>query len=121
MKTGRFVSVAAAFLLAAAFGFSQGIPSASLTGKVTTEGGVPLPGVAVTVVSPSMQGTRDVTTSGNGDYIFNLLPSGEYTVKFALSGMSAVDHACRRRGRPRRCRDEPGRGGGGGDGLGARR
>ncbi|HZI66307.1 MAG TPA: carboxypeptidase regulatory-like domain-containing protein [Thermoanaerobaculia bacterium] len=91
MKTGRFVSVAAAFLLAAAFGFSQGIPSASLTGKVTTEGGVPLPGVAVTVVSPSMQGTRDVTTSGNGDYIFNLLPSGEYTVKFALSGMSAVD------------------------------
>ena len=91
MKTGRFLSAAAALLLAAAFGFAQGIPSASLTGKVTTEGGVALPGVAVTVTSPSMQGTRDVTTSGNGDYIFNLLPSGEYTVRFALSGMSAVD------------------------------
>ena len=91
MRTGRSVSVAAAFLLAAALASAQGIPSASLTGKVTTEGGVPLPGVAVTVVSPSMQGTRDVTTSGNGDYIFNLLPSGEYTVKFALSGMTGVD------------------------------
>ena len=91
MKTGRFVSLAAAFLLAAAFAFAQGIPTASLTGKVTTEGNVPLPGVVVTVTSPSLQGTRDVTTSGNGDYIFNLLPSGEYTVRFALSGMNAVD------------------------------
>ena len=91
MKTGRFVSVAAAFLLAAAFGFSQGIPTASLTGKVTAEGGVSLPGVTVRVESPSLQGTRDTTTSGNGDYIFNLLPSGEYTVRFELAGMSALD------------------------------
>jgi hypothetical protein len=91
MKTGRFVSVAAAFLLAAAFGFAQGIPTASLTGKVTAEGGVPLPGVTVRVESLSLQGTRDTTTSGNGDYIFNLLPSGEYTVRFELAGMSALD------------------------------
>jgi hypothetical protein len=91
MKTGRFVSVAAAFLLAAAFGFAQGIPTASLTGKVTAEGGVPLPGVTVRVESLSLQGTRDTTTSGNGDYIFNLLPSGEYSVRFELAGMSALD------------------------------
>src|SRR5512134_3854092 len=91
MKTGRFLSVAAAGLLASALALAQGIPTGSITGKVTSEGNAPLPGVTVTVTSPALQGTRDVTTSSNGDYIFNLLPPGAYTVRFALSGMTGVE------------------------------
>jgi hypothetical protein len=92
MKTGRLLfSTAAAAVLFSAFALAQGIPTASLTGKVTAEGNTPLPGVTVTVQSRSLQGTRDVTTSGNGDYIFNLLPPGDYTVRFALAGMAGIE------------------------------
>ena len=48
-------------------------------------GGV-LPGVTVTAASPNLQGVRTAITSGNGDYVIPLLPSGIYTVSFELSG-----------------------------------
>jgi hypothetical protein len=70
---------------------AQGLPTATLTGKVTTEGDVALPGVTVTVESPNLQGKRETTTSASGDYNFNLLPPGEYRVTFALSGMTSVN------------------------------
>jgi hypothetical protein len=91
MKSGRFLIAGSAWTLASAVLLAQGIPTGSITGKVTSEGNTPLPGVTVTVTSPSLQGTRDVTTGANGDYIFNLLPAGDYTVRFALSGMTGVD------------------------------
>ena len=56
-------------------------------------GKIPIPvpsGVTVTVESPQLQGKRETTTSGSGDYSFNLLPPGDYKVTFALSGMTAV-------------------------------
>jgi hypothetical protein len=76
--------------LAAAAAFGQGMPTAALTGKVTVQGS-PLPGVAVTVESPQLQGKRESFTSSNGDYIINLLPPGEYKVRFMLAGMTTVD------------------------------
>ena len=60
----------------AGFVMAQGLPTATLSGKVTTEGDVALPGVTVTVESPQLQGKRETTTSGSGDYNFNLLPPG---------------------------------------------
>ena len=91
MKTGRIGWVAIAAFLWGAVLLAQGLPTASLTGKVTTEGGVALPGVTVKVESPRLQGARDTTTGVNGDYIFNLLPPGDYTVRFELSGMTAIE------------------------------
>ena len=49
-----------------------------------------LPGVRVTVSSPSLQGTRTTETDVNGSYIFAALPPGEYTVDFALEGLQPV-------------------------------
>src|SRR6476646_3795720 len=69
---------------------AQSIPTATLTGKVTSEGGAGLPGVTVTVESPNLQGKRDTSSGANGDYIFNLLPAGDYTVTFGLSGMQNI-------------------------------
>ena len=88
MKTGRIGWVAIAAFLSGAVLLAQGLPTASLTGKVTTEGGVALPGATVRVESPRLQGSRDTTTGSNGDYIFNLLPPGDYTVRFELDRKS---------------------------------
>ncbi|HEX6084061.1 MAG TPA: TonB-dependent receptor [Thermoanaerobaculia bacterium] len=62
----------------------------SLSGVVTTEGN-PLPGVSVTVSSPSLQGTRTAVTSEAGGYSFPALPPGQYSVRFELSGMAPVE------------------------------
>src|SRR5688572_15311860 len=47
---------------------------------------LPVPGVTVTATSPNLQGARETVTSGNGDYILTLLPSGTYTLTFELTG-----------------------------------
>jgi hypothetical protein len=58
----------------------------SIFGIVSGTDGSPLPGVTVTISSPSLQGTRSVTTSAAGEYTFPLLPPGEYRVESAISG-----------------------------------
>jgi hypothetical protein len=62
----------------------------SLSGVVTSEGN-PMPGVTVTVSSPSLQGTRTAVTGDAGGYSFPSLPPGQYRVHFELSGMSPLE------------------------------
>ncbi|HTS03406.1 MAG TPA: carboxypeptidase regulatory-like domain-containing protein [Thermoanaerobaculia bacterium] len=69
--------------------FSQ-IPTGTLKGNVSDEGGAPLPGVSVTATSPVLQGTRTTVTNVNGDYVFPLLPPGDYTVKMVLSSFQTA-------------------------------
>jgi outer membrane receptor protein involved in Fe transport len=64
---------------------SQGIPTGTLSGRVKA-GEQVLSGVTVTVTSASLQGSRDATTSVNGDYNIPILPPGDYQVKFELQG-----------------------------------
>ena len=85
----RSLCVAISILVFSLTAFAQSIPTATLTGKVTAEGAA-LPGVGVTIASPNLQGTRTTTTSSAGDYMFPLLPPGDYTVTFELSGMQTV-------------------------------
>ncbi len=75
----------AAFLAAANAATAQTTTGTIAGHVVDSQGGV-LPGVAVSVSSPNLQGVRTVTTSGNGDYIVTLLPPGTYTIVFELSG-----------------------------------
>ena len=86
-------SLFAALALAAAFlsgspAAAQTTPTGTITGNVEDAQGGILPGVVVTVSSPSLQGSRTAVTSKNGDYITPFLPAGEYTVKFELAGFS---------------------------------
>jgi hypothetical protein len=60
--------------------------SASLTGVVSVEGR-PLPGVAVTISSPELQGTRSTFTGDGGAYNFSALPPGEYSIAMTFAGM----------------------------------
>jgi Carboxypeptidase regulatory-like domain len=66
------------------------VPTGTISGRVTSSDGLPLPGVSVTATSPSLQGERSIVTTANGDFILPLLPPGDYTLKFELSGFQAT-------------------------------
>ena len=90
MRT-RCVSAVFAFaLLLAGAATGQTIPTGTLTGNLSN-GKAPLPGVTITATSPNQQGGRTATSTINGDYIFDLLPPGLYTLKFELAGFQTVD------------------------------
>jgi hypothetical protein len=83
------VRLIGAFLFFASTVLAQSLPTAAITGKVTSDG-ADLPGVTVSVTSPSLQGSRSTITSASGDYILPLLPPGEYTITYELAGMQAM-------------------------------
>jgi hypothetical protein len=71
--------------------FAQRV-TGKIIGKVTEEGGTPLPGVTVDISSPSlMGGVQSQVTSASGDYRFINLPLGTYKLKFSLSGFITVE------------------------------
>jgi hypothetical protein len=72
-------------LFAAIPAFAQS-PTGTISGHIVDATGLALPGVTVTLASPQLQGVRATTSSGNGDYVFPMLPPGTYSVTFELSG-----------------------------------
>ncbi len=92
MRTRFFLSLGITLLLAvtvSGVALAQGAQTGSLNGKVVSEG-AGLPGVQVTVTSPSLQGERSAFTGEDGTYIIRALPPGEYKVLFELDGMATV-------------------------------
>ena len=57
------------------------VTTADLTGRVTDSTGAVVPNAKVTVQSLGTGATRTMTTSESGDYTFNLLPIGRYSVR----------------------------------------
>ncbi len=72
---------------------AQGVQTATLTGSVSSADGEPIPGVTVTVTSPSLIGERSAVSGVNGDYIFKNLPPGVYTIRFSLEGMNTIERS----------------------------
>jgi hypothetical protein len=62
----------------------------ALNGRVTDNTGAVLPGVTVTLTSPSMMGARTATTNEEGQYRFPAVPPGVYTITYELAGFSTV-------------------------------
>lgn len=75
-----------AFVSLPAGASAQTTPTGSITGQVTDAQGGVLPGVSITVTSPSLQGARTAVSSANGDYIVPFLPAGDFSVRFEMSG-----------------------------------
>jgi hypothetical protein len=88
MSRFRLTAVLTVLVLVAVAAFAQGTTS-SIVGTVTHEG-APLPGVTVTISSPSLQGTRTTVSNDSGLYNFGALPPGEYNVSFVMDGMQTV-------------------------------
>lgn len=66
------------------------VPTGTISGHLTSSDGQPLPGATVTATSNNLQGVRTVVTTENGDFILPLLPPGEYTLTFELSGFQSL-------------------------------
>ncbi|MBV9493536.1 MAG: TonB-dependent receptor [Acidobacteria bacterium] len=62
----------------------------TLTGIVTDASNSPLPGVSVSITSPSLQGTRSAVSGDAGGFVFPALPPGDYTATFELAGMQTT-------------------------------
>ena len=84
----RIGVVIVALLAASGSLLAQGTTNA-LSGRVE-HGGQELPGVTVTVSSPSLQGVRVTSTDINGNYNIQAIPPGDYTVSFEMDGMAPI-------------------------------
>src|SRR5687767_9213468 len=77
-----------ALFMAAGAATGQGVQTGNIRGTVTTADGLTAPGATVTLTSPALQGERLAVTEEHGAYTFAAVPPGDYSVKFALSGMT---------------------------------
>ena len=65
------------------------VTSADIVGRVTDPSGAVLPGATITVENAATQETRVAPSNATGDYVFNLLPIGTYTIKIELAGFGS--------------------------------
>jgi hypothetical protein len=89
----RVAAMLAVCLLASTHAFAQGggaSTTGSINGKVADSSAGVLPGVTVTVASPSLMGVQTAVTDSGGNYRFPSLPPGTYTVTFELPGFNTL-------------------------------
>lgn len=70
---------------------AQTAATGALTGTVTDSTGAVVPNATVTATSVDTHQVRVETTGADGAYKFNLLPPGNYSVKFEATGFGAVE------------------------------
>ena len=93
MRRLRILSLVVGLIaLAAGPAFAQavGATTGAINGKVSDATGGVMPGVTVTISSPSMQGVRTAVTNEEGSYRFPAIPPGEYKMTYELEGFSTV-------------------------------
>ena len=73
------------------FVLAQTAGTGALTGRVMDSSGAVLPGATVTATSLDTGQSRTATTGEDGGYSLNLLPPGNYKVKFELAGFKGVE------------------------------
>ena len=62
----------------------------AINGRVVDGSQAVMPGVTVTITSPSMMGARTAVTDADGQYRFTAVPPGDYLVQFELAGFRSV-------------------------------
>jgi hypothetical protein len=89
--TSTVLAAMALVVVVAAGAWAQAI-TGTITGRVQDAGGGVLPGVEVSITSPSMiGGARTAFTDEQGSYRFTQLASGEYRVSFKLAGFKTLN------------------------------
>jgi len=91
MRRIRYVAAFLAVLLSTLPAFSQTDRTGAIVARAQDSSGAVIPGVEVTVSSPSMIGAaRKEVTDETGSIRFTLLPPGTYNVSFALPGFKTT-------------------------------
>jgi hypothetical protein len=91
MRRSHSCLTVALVCVAASTAFAQGQQYGTVSGRVVSADGLPLPGVSITASSDALQGTRTGVTDINGVYSLPGLAPGQYVVKFQLDNMTAVE------------------------------
>ncbi len=81
MRLKTFISVFVLFLMLVPLAISQSKETGAVVGTVMDDQGEPLPGVAVTLTSPNLIGTRSAITDDRGNYRFPALPNTKFIGK----------------------------------------
>ncbi|MGH9391014.1 MAG: carboxypeptidase-like regulatory domain-containing protein, partial [Vicinamibacteria bacterium] len=81
--------LAALFLVESARAQTTG----SIEGRLSDTDGGALPGVSVSAMSPSLQGTRTAVSARAGLFRLPAVPPGKYTVRAALTGFRSLEKA----------------------------
>ena len=76
----------------ASLSFAQAVTSGTgaINGKVADNSQAVMPGVTITLTSPSLMGARTAVSDADGIYRFTAVPPGDYVVLFELAGFSTV-------------------------------
>ncbi len=91
MKTNWKILATVLICLLAAGNLMAQSTHGGIKGVVADDGGQVLPGVTVSISSDALQGTRSTVTDTDGFFRFPLVPPGQYTVVFSLSGFQRVE------------------------------
>src|SRR5918992_3816502 len=76
--------------VSSAFGQAVTSGTGAINGRVTDDSGAVVPGVTVTITSPSQMGARTAVSDEEGQYRFTAVPPGDYVVQFELAGFRTV-------------------------------
>lgn len=71
-------------------GWAWAQQTGEIRGTVTDGNGEGLPGVVITAEGNTLPMPREGVTNAKGVYRFNLLPPGDYTLTFTMSGMDTI-------------------------------
>jgi hypothetical protein len=76
----------------ASLSYAQAVTSGTgaINGRVMDTSGAVMPGVTITITSPSQMGVRTEVTDADGSYRFSAVTPGDYVVLFELPGFSTV-------------------------------
>ena len=88
MRTLRLTAIALLAVLVAATGFAQGT-TGTVTGSITDDQGLALPGVTVTATNTATGLSRTATSDSSGVFTIPGLPYGAYDIKTDMSGFAA--------------------------------
>ncbi|MDQ6801127.1 MAG: carboxypeptidase regulatory-like domain-containing protein [Acidobacteriota bacterium] len=87
-SSARFVAITAVLLAGVVNVYAD--VYGSISGVIRDNGGSPLPGVTITATSPVLPKGRDTFTDSTGNYSFQKLPPGRYTVTATLAGLGTT-------------------------------
>ncbi|MBI4475158.1 MAG: TonB-dependent receptor, partial [Acidobacteria bacterium] len=89
-QSGKLLLLLLLVSLSVSLAPAQQSPSGNINGRLSDGSGAVIPGVAVTLKSPAIQGEQNTVTDEAGNYRFILLPPGTFTLTFELPGFKTL-------------------------------